>query len=36
MALLARLPAHSVRRLGEWLPRAWQQREPARGLGVTI
>ena len=28
-ALLTHLPAHSVRRLGEWLPRAWQAREQA-------
>ena len=29
--LLTRLPAHSVRRLGDWLPRSWQQ---ARRLGL--
>lgn len=29
-ALLTHLPGHSVRRLGEWLPRAWQPRERAR------
>ncbi len=35
-ALLAELPDHSVRRLGEWLPRAWQQRQQtARALGLT-
>jgi len=39
-ALLTHLPTHSVRRLGEWLPRAWQQREhatqqAARALGLT-
>jgi len=35
-ALLTELPAHSVRRLGEWLPRAWQQRQQtARALGLT-
>jgi transposase len=38
-ALLTERPAHSVRRLGEWLPRAWQQRQhaqqSARALGVT-
>ena len=38
-ALLTHLPAHSVRRLGEWLPRAWQLREhagqQARALGLT-
>jgi transposase len=38
-ALLTELPAHSVRRLGEWLPRAWLQRQQAdqraRALGVT-
>ena len=39
-ALLTHLPDHSVRRLGEWLPRAWQQREhaarlAARALGLT-
>lgn len=30
--LLTRLPAHSVRRLGDWLPRAWQR---ARADGIT-
>ncbi len=39
-ALLTHLPDHSVRRLGEWLPRAWQQRahaarSAARALGLT-
>jgi len=39
-ALLTELPAHSVRRLGEWLPRAWQQRvhaarRAAHALGLT-
>ena len=39
-ALLTGLPDHSVRRLGDWLPRAWQQRthaaqQQARALGVT-
>ena len=38
-ALLTHLPDHSVRRLGEWLPRAWQQRERGRqtahALGLT-
>jgi hypothetical protein len=28
-ALLTHLPDHSVRRLGEWLPRAWRQRTHA-------
>jgi len=31
LALLTRLPAHSVRRLGDWLPRAWQR---ARADGI--
>ena len=31
--LLTRLPAHSIRRLGDWLPRAWQQ---ARAVGVAL
>ena len=30
--LRTRLPAHSMRRLGEWLPRAWQR---ARADGLT-
>lgn len=30
--LLTRLPAHSIRRLGDWLPRAWQR---ARADGIT-
>jgi hypothetical protein len=30
--LLTRLPTHSVRRLGDWLPRAWQR---ARTDGIT-
>lgn len=35
-ALLTGLPDHSVRRLGDWLPRAWQQRQQtARALGLT-
>ncbi len=38
-ALLTHLPDHSVRRLGAWLPRAWQQRERERqqagALGLT-
>lgn len=39
-ALLAQLPAHSVRRLGAWLPGAWQQRDhvaqqAAGALGLT-
>ncbi len=34
--LLTELPDHSVRRLGAWLPRAWQQRQQtARALGLT-
>jgi len=34
--LLTCLPPHSVRRLGAWLPRAWQQRQQtARALGLT-
>ena len=31
--LLTRLPAHSVRRLSDWLPRAWQR---ARADGITL
>jgi hypothetical protein len=31
-ALLTRLPAHSVRRIAEWLPRPWQQ---ARATGLA-
>lgn len=39
-ALLTQLPDHSVRRLGEWLPRAWQRRahaaqQAASALGLT-
>jgi len=39
-ALLTELPDHSVRRLGTWLPRAWQQRahaarQAACALGLT-
>ena len=34
-ALLTHLPDHSVRRLGEWLPRAWQQRERAPASSPT-
>ena len=39
-ALLTQLPDHSVRRLGEWLPRAWQRRahaaqQAAGALGLT-
>ena len=30
--LLTRLPAHSIQRLGDWLPRAWQR---ARADGIT-
>ena len=30
--LVSRLPASSIRRLSDWLPRAWQQ---ARALGIT-
>ncbi|MDP1891670.1 MAG: IS66 family transposase [Gemmatimonadaceae bacterium] len=30
--LLTRLPTHSMRRLGDWLPRAWQR---ARADGIT-
>ena len=34
--LLAQLPDHSVRRLGAWLPRAWQQRQAAaRAVGLA-
>jgi transposase len=32
LALLTRLPNHSVRRLGDWLPQAWQR---ARADGIT-
>ena len=39
-ALLTQLPDHSVRRFGEWLPRAWQRRahaaqQAAGALGLT-
>ncbi len=39
-ALLTHLPDHSVRRLGEWLPRTWQRRDhvaqqAAGALGLT-
>ena len=30
--LVTRLPAHSIRRLGDWLPRTWQR---ARADGIT-
>ncbi len=34
--LLTQLPDHSVRRLGAWLPRAWQQRQAAaRAVGLA-
>jgi hypothetical protein len=32
--LLTRLPAHAARRLGDWFPRAWQQRQRACAAGV--
>jgi hypothetical protein len=32
--LLTRLPTRAVRRLGDWFPRAWQQRQPACAAGV--
>ena len=34
-ALLTHLPDHSVRRLGEWLPRAWQARERTAASSPT-